>query len=353
MLLDERKRVILPGFGNLEVRSSKAAEGPSGSRIYPPGEAVRFDATFSKDDGGLAEKLAAGEELEREEAQEQILELIDAIRFMMDKGEAYILPEAGTFSRDEDGKVHFIADPGWVLEPDQYGLESMDLLELEELPEETADDKSPEEAKRTIEKAVPETEKHSDTKVTPLAPPVPKSRRRRWRVVWVVAAALIVILAVLILIPSEEFRNSETGRRFFSKKPEREVVDQDEINADQQENETAGQATETDAENQETGDQETEGQEAESQEADSELGESVPEEANKFFIIAGSFKKLRNASDLQDRLNARGYSAEVMITENRMYRVSVASYATKAEAEKGLKQLSTEAGLQSCWLLSN
>jgi len=347
MLLDERKRVILPGFGNLEIKPPEGTDLPSGSRIHPPGVSVRFDAGFSKDDGELAERMAAGEELDREEAHQRILELVDAIKFAMDKGEEYILPEAGTFSRDEDGKVYFFADPGWVLEPDQYGLESMDLLELEELPEEEAEvEKSPVDQKQSKEEAVKEAEVHPDAKVTDLAPPVPKSRARRWRVVWVVAAVLIVILAVLILIPSEEFRSSESGRRFFTKKPEREVVDQDEAKTDQEESETAGQVTDPETE--------TESQETESQEEDTELDQSTPsEEANKFFIIAGSFKKLKNASDLQDQLNARGYHAEVMITENRMYRVSVASYATKAEAEKGLKQLSTEAGLQSCWLLSN
>ena len=77
------------------------------------------------------------------------------------------------------------------------------------------------------------------------------------------------------------------------------------------------------------------------------------DETNNFFIIAGSFNRLNNASDLQDKLNNRGFQAEVMITENRMYRVSVASYATKEEAEKALRQLKSEPDLQSCWLLSN
>ena len=52
-------------------------------------------------------------------------------------------------------------------------------------------------------------------------------------------------------------------------------------------------------------------------------------------------------------MNSRGFQAEVMITENRMYRVSVASYATKEEAEKELTNIKSEPGLQSCWLLSN
>ncbi len=338
MLLDERKRVILPGFGNLEVKTPEGAALPSGNRIYPPGVSVRFDAGFSKDDGKLAERLAEGEELEREEAQEQILELVDAIKFMMDKGEVYVLPEAGTFSRDEDGKVHFTADPDWILEPDQYGLESMDLLELEELPEEKET--------QTKEETVREPELQSEPKVTPLASPIPKRKGKKWRVIWVVAAALIAILAVLILIPSEEFRTSETGRRFFSKKPQPEMLEQEQAGTDQGESETDGQVTAPSTD--------TESQETETMGADTGLDESAPaEEAHKFFIIAGSFKKLKNASDLQDQLKGRGYDAEVMITENRMYRVSVASFATKEEAQRELSQLNNQPGLQSCWLLSN
>ena len=317
MLLEERKRVILAGFGNLELIVPEGSQKPSGNRLNPPGASVRFDSSFSKDDGVLAEAVAAGEVLEREEAQQRVLELVDAIKFSMDKGEDFLLPEAGIFFRDTDGKIHFRVDPAWLLEPDQYGLESMDLLELEELPIEEEPVKAP----GTESKAAPE--------VTKLAPPKPKPRTNRWRLIWVVAAVLIVVLVVLVLIPSEESENGER-RRLFNKKPEREVVEQGEAISDQQDVETEVSKPEPDVE------------------------QALPiEETKNFFIIAGSFNKLKNASDLQDKLNSRGFQAEVMITENRMYRVSVASYATKEEAEKALRQLKSEPDLQSCWLLSN
>jgi cell division protein FtsN len=82
--------------------------------------------------------------------------------------------------------------------------------------------------------------------------------------------------------------------------------------------------------------------------------EPAPVEAGpQYFVIAGSFSNLGNASDLQDQLKARGYEAEVMITENRMYRVSVASFATKAEGLQGLEEIQKQQGMESCWLLSN
>jgi len=56
---------------------------------------------------------------------------------------------------------------------------------------------------------------------------------------------------------------------------------------------------------------------------------------------------------MQDQLKTRGYKSEVLITENRMYRVTVASYATEAEAEKVLSGLKSDPGLKSAWVLSN
>ena len=51
------------------------------------------------------------------------------------RGRPIPLADAGIFSRDDEGKIHFQPNPSWVLEPDHYGLGSMDLLELEDLPE--------------------------------------------------------------------------------------------------------------------------------------------------------------------------------------------------------------------------
>jgi len=324
-LLEDRTRVILPGFGNLEVVLSEGTKAAPGNRIEPPGLLVKFDSGLSKDDGLLAETMAAGEVMELEEAQQRVLELVDTIKFSLDKGDDFLLPETGTFSRDADGKVHFRADPAWVLEPDQYGLESMELLELDELPMEGA--ASQDSGKGSKAASV----------VTELTPPKPKPRSKKWRVIWMVAAALVVVLVVLILIPSE---------KLFNRQPEREVVDQAEGTTDQAEGTTDKQDAETEEQVSEP--------EPVLQETETEEEQALPvEESNDFFIIAGSFSKLNNASDLQDQLNNQGYNAEMMITENRMYRVSVASFATKEEAERALAQIKTEPGMQSCWLLSN
>jgi cell division protein FtsN/nucleoid DNA-binding protein len=341
-LLEDRTRVILPGFGNLQMIPPDGTIAASGKRLDPPGVRIKFDAGFSKDDGLLAETVAAGEMMEREEAHQQVLELVDAIKFALDKGEDFQLPEAGAFSRDADGKIHFRTDPSWVLEPDQYGLESMDLLELEELPiEEVSTQNAGAESK-------------SSSELTKLAPPKAKPKSIGWRVIWLVAGILIVVLVVLIVIPTEG--PGDSGRKgLFKRQPDREEVEQTDVSPEVSPDASEGVSEDQvpDLDQGQTEEQAVEPEIPQEEVAEEAEQDQPPEEGKNFLIIAGSFSKLKNASDLQDQLNSRGFNAEVMITENRMYRVIVASFATKEEAEKALSQIKTESGLESSWLLSN
>ncbi len=364
-LLDERKQVVLPGFGNLKVMESGGGVPSSGSSIDPPGTWVRFDPGFSKDDGLLASVYGEGEELGKEEAGQRVLELVDAIKFAFDKGEAYALPETGSFTRDDNGKVHFKIDPSWVLEPDQYGLESVDLLELEELPasEQEAPEKPVDKATKgssegmekplssgvSTSPAPPTPVKQTPKPITKLAEPQPQKRSARhimrWRAIWIVAGVLIVILVTLIFLPGDP--NRQTG-------PKEPVVNGPEGTEKQSEAGSAasneGSETAT-TEYQNTPGQPAEGPETEAGKTTEEIQPAVQE--NNYFIIAGSFKHLKYASDLQDQMKARGYSAEVIVTENRMYRVSVAAFISIDEAERTIASIKSEPGMESCWLLSN
>ncbi len=355
-LLEEGKKVILPGFGNLEVIETGLGAPTSGKRIDPPGSIIRFDNSYSKDDSLVASTFAANASMDPEEAGQQVLELVDAIKFALDKGEPWAVEGAGTFSRDDDGKVHFQPEKGWVLEPDQYGLESVDLLELDDEPEVKEAVEQPEEKEK-----VPEQEA-LDEKVPPvsLVSPKPatavtqkttrssapvhepwkaekksKSGVNLWKIIWIVAGSLVVILLALILIPSDKLQVFEgkdgTEQPAAGEHP-------------------AGTVTEGSSQ----GDMETVDSEKPvvSEPEQSTPAEDLPPE-HKYFLIAGSFKHLGYASELQDKLKARGYHAEVMVTENRMYRVSVSSYATKVEAERELSRIKSVPGLESCWLLSN
>ncbi|MDF1571693.1 MAG: SPOR domain-containing protein [Bacteroidales bacterium] len=406
-ILSKKEAVVLPGFGSLVLEEGKGVRGDDGS-IDPPGAVVKFDATQPNDNGRLAEEYAAGEQMDPEEARQQVLELVDAIRFKLDKGERYQLDMVGEFSRDDDNRIHFVKDPNWVIDSGLFGLSSLDLLELENEDEQeageeqdaeppgttgaseeeaagrgpgelAADSESREEETRAAGAAEEATDVtgEGDTTVkdveaeqaqeagagevrsgkakdvslhppasvkTPQKGKVQRKQVRRWRVIWIVSGLLIAVLVLVLLIPSDN--GLEVGKEGI-------IIRDTEI---------GNEGTEGAAEG--TGQQPAMGTQAQN-DLDAAARESLQEDEeiddgpvqppvleNRYFIIAGSFRNLGNATDMSDQLKAAGYPAEIILTENRLYRVSVQSFATKQEALNALPALKTGEGLGNAWLLT-
>ncbi len=326
--------MILPGFGNLEIKETAGEIPEAGKRIDPPGVNIIFDSNFSKDDGLLASSLAGDENLDPEEASQQVLELVDNIKFSLDKGVPCPVAGAGTFDRDDEGKVYFTPEREWILEPDQYGLEPMDLPELVQPRAKVSDKKAePVKAKEPV-KPAPETPTEPAKPVvhatpSPLPPREPQKQEKphrktkMWRIIWAVVVVLIVILLVILFVPTDRLN----------------IINPAETEA------TGPGTIETD-------------QPADPEETPAVVTEETPPAmelalVDSYFLIAGSFRHLGYASELEDQLKAMGYQTDVMVTEIRMYRVSVGGYATKEEALENLEKIRSAPGMESCWLLSN
>lgn len=372
-LLLKKERVILPGFGNLEIGegTSQKEEG----RLDPPGPVVRFDATYSRDDGKLAEAYAAGEGIDREEAQQQVLELVDAIRFALDRGLEYALEPIGVFRRNEDHKIFFKKNPEWVIDPDFFGLESLDLLELEEEKDEAGagtglqdkatpgtrkeeQEASPGEAPRPVSEKQPPS-KQKETAMTPSRPAAKKSRApvNKWKIIWIVTGSLIAVLVLFLLIPV----NNQGG--FGLEFGKDGILITDGQNRDDTPGEGTGETsapgetgingTETDEPGMEgngTGESPAPGATVPGEEGAQDADKPVT--APRYYIIAGSFGDLDNATSLMDDLKSQGFPAELIRTENRMYRVAVKSYRSKQQAIDDLAYVKKYTGLEGCWVLS-
>ncbi|MEN8156790.1 MAG: SPOR domain-containing protein, partial [Bacteroidota bacterium] len=197
-------------------------------------------------------------------------------------------------------------------------------------------------------------------RTTPPPPPGEPQKRenahrktRMWRIIWAVAALLIVVLLVLLFVPTERL-NILGDREGSEQQPSMETP------ATGPEISEPSAAGETEADGMGTG--ETGGDETTGPAVVEESPVARPEEepparepavAERYFLIAGSFRHLGYAGELEDQLKAMGYETDVMVTENRMYRVSVGGYTTKEEALENLERIRSSAGLESCWLLSN
>lgn len=348
-ILSSREPVVLPGFGSLVIIKGKGGRGADG-KIDPPGQTIHFDPTHPKGDGKLAGVYAAGEHLHPEEARQQVLELVDAIKFKLDKGEKYELEEVGVFSRDNDNRIHFTKDPGWVLDPETFGLDSLEILELED--EETAEPTGKSEVTGKSEaggagvpagKSVTSagTEPAGKTLRSPGRRAIQRKPVNKWKIIWIVVGALIAVLVLILLIPSGN--GVEFGKEGIVLK---------EMNG-KTETPSSDRSTGKSGKDKATKDQSVADQSAEEEAAAVEAPrDEPPVQQNKYFIIAGSFQSLQNATTLLSKLEASGFPAEMIVTENRMYRVSIQSYANRNEAIRELPRVKAESGIDNAWVMA-
>lgn len=351
-ILSRKEEVILPGFGSLLMSESTGMASSTG-RINPPGAIIKFDASHPKGDGKLAQEYADGEGLDYEEGRQQVLELVDKIKFSLDKGEACSIETLGTFTRDDNNKIHFQKDPKWVIDPEMFGLSSFEMLELDSEEAVSDSDSRKTETDPVASasaaatqgasggSAMPEKGKVADIKSSDSSPP-PRARRRpvnKWRIIWIVVGSLAAVLVLILLIPTGS--DIEIGKEgIIIKDTTSETV------REQTNDET------TAPENLPENTVEMIQPEGEAQVPEEEVQPEAIANENHYFVIAGSFQSLPNATDLMNELKDKGFPSEIIITENRMYRVSVQSFATKNEAFGRIDQIKASTGLPSVWVMT-
>lgn len=343
-ILSRQETVVFPGFGSLVLKEGSGIKGEDG-KIDPPGMVIKFDSTHPLGDGKLASEYAQGEGIATEEARQQLLELVDAIKFKLDKGEEYDLPLVGRFSRDNDNRIHFQKDQNWVIDPELFGLNSLDLLELETAPEKESESPliSPSETKRepAQHKKEPAKKIIQQKEAIDKKHEVKSARKpvNKWKIIWIVIGSLIAVLVLILLIPAGEggdgiefskdgivLKDSQSESRPESVKRDKRV------NADKPETESSAN------------------EESEESEVNAHTPNVASSSVNSYYIIAGSFQNLQNAADLSERLKSNGFPSEIIYTENRLYRVSVKSYATKNEAQSDLNNVKSASGMESAWI---
>ncbi len=343
-LLSNREQVVLPGFGSLIVTKGEGGVQDSGL-VEPPVPVLRFDPAHPKGDGKLAGVYAAGENIDTEEARQQVLELVDAIKFRLDKGEKYKLAEVGVFSRDDDNRIHFTKDPGWMIDPDAFGLDTLEILELEsDVSDETGNTEDNDRGVRmevfTEGKEAAASGSAGRDAMKGNRGSAGQYRRKpvnKWKIIWIVVGSLIAVLVLILLIPT---RNGvEFGREGIV------IRDTEEAGGDGRNAPEAGNISEG-GENQFQG-----AGPAEVKEPAADQPGDQPQE-NRYFIIAGSFQNLQNATELMNELSAMGFHAEIIFTENRLYRVSVKSFSERDQAIRELPKIRTESGMDGAWVMT-
>ena len=83
----------------------------------------------------------------------------------------------------------------------------------------------------------------------------------------------------------------------------------------------------------------------------SEVPESKVNDADVFYIVAGSFTLYNNAQKLNNKLKAKGYDSKILEPYGQYHRVTVQQFKTVAEARAALPGLRKNID-QALWLLT-
>lgn len=379
-----RKKVYFPGLGTLKIVRHDA-DIDEGSFAPPHSDLVFSTGENLPDDEFLATKISEGEDISKDEANQRILEYVDEIKFAFNKGEEHEIRGVCKLQMDENNNIQLIQDPEFLPDPDEFGLES---FELEGFENESQGDYGVDEDQdngqksERIEMALdgnPDMHKFEETYIrrkqaeqeeqgepvfeppqpheTP--PAYPGSRagekgKSNRNTIWIISGSIVVILAALILIPLKTslFNESINFDDIFGGSGELEInddfsdVEDEDFNFDEMVNEMEREIDS--ATRMENALAPIEG----SEETVTEPSVEPAQEYVEYHIIAGSFRDLDNAQDLQKELTLLGYPSLIIEPGNGVFRVSAISFKDKVTALNELVKFRESTGLSTAWLMN-
>jgi hypothetical protein len=130
-LLRSHSMVILPGFGGLVLERVPAQLDPQRGRLTPPSDVLMFNARLHHNDGLLVQAVAEKWDFPLNEADSWLTDAITELRFVINGGGRVEWPCVGTFNRNVEGRIHFVAAGDRSSAPDTFGLRPLQLTEVQ------------------------------------------------------------------------------------------------------------------------------------------------------------------------------------------------------------------------------
>lgn len=367
-LLYDHDCVIIPGFGGLITRYVPAVVHPVKHTITPPSKRVAFNEKLILTDGLLINTIAYHNGISTVEAQQLVAAFVNQANDQLKTDNRFELSDIGVFRYNAAHRLEFEYKEGDNLLEASFGL-----------PEITARPVRAEESAvlRTLLKDREQAQPQQGTKF-----------KRRLRKVYTTAAGLVIagltgsalyLLSLQTeynlssLNPISLFTSGTLGGHTSAKiqytsdftpltLTERQLAYQEVLRSTE-----FGvadiQAIETETI---TEDFESLDSVALDTQAEPELNQEViveeavepvltiSERTGRFYIITGGYARLHNAETGRDAVRANGHDGKVLtpLKGSRLFRVSVADFATTEEAQGAMNQYRKTYG-DSIWVLNN
>lgn len=126
-LLFEYDCVIIPEFGGLLTHHVGAHYDTTNAVFLPSTKRIAFNEVLRIDDGLLAYYISVNEKVVRDDAYFLIKKYVESLRSQLREGQTVSLNGIGSFSANSEGKPVFEPDYSQNFSCDWYGLEGVDV----------------------------------------------------------------------------------------------------------------------------------------------------------------------------------------------------------------------------------
>jgi nucleoid DNA-binding protein len=313
--------IIIPGFGGFITEDESAVFDSTENVFLPPSKKLQFKPDFSYNDDSFAQFIAQNESIELNAAIEKLDKFVVNLKTQLKNKKSVTIEDIGTFSLSAKDEIRFEQDKKTNFLADSFGLNSVKTGRIADKKELVAKNKAP------------------------------RSTKSLKRIL--VFAGSFIIIAVLLIF-AWDFTNGFSDLSLFSSNLQTETTPTTETPTKSVEYlDSIARADSIKATINKTIDVTTGKKEAlfyTDQKKDSE--KSIPE-FSKFYIIAGSFQSLNKAEIFSKELNKKGYSTEIIHSDNNLFRISIASYTSEGAALKELYKLRTNPEIKQVWILKS
>ena len=304
--------VIIPNFGGFVGNHISAILNENTGTIFPPSKRILFNKNLKTNDGLLISHISISEKISQENSKKEVEEFVSKINDKLSSVKTCRLDKIGLFSVGKDGNIVFLQDSFTNYNVNSFGLKSQRTKKVNKM-------------EQTVEKII-----------TPIS--IKNGRKKVWRA----AAILLPIIGLSLISITQEDKINTIYSQMANMNPFSIFESHEKtIETDKKIDNQTIEIIPTETVKEEV---------IVDPEIEIEKVEDVVIEKS-YFIIAGAFRKEKNALKFVKQLQVENYNSSIVgKTKGGLIRVCFDSFETKEEALISLKNLKSEN--KSAWLLS-
>jgi len=354
-LLESHDCVIVPDFGGFVGNYAPATIHPINHRFDPPFRKISFNKLLTHNDGLLAAYAARMEQKKYEEAVSLLKDYVVVLKDELNQSKKLRFDRIGVLHKRSDGSFQFEQLKESSFFGDGFGLEKFfaNPIETPQVVKATIEPKAEKPEAELPKPSVIQLKPEATVEETEIEEKELQEKRKRqyWPAIAAGLAIPIIGYAIWISISTPLFKDTQNFQYSdlnpFVEKVCPEYSSRNHFIEMNTENEPLSLVVDSSSKFIEIF--ESENRDKTLVISLEEKVENAPQISLPYHVVGGCFGEIANAEGLAEKYRRLGNNASIVEKKGNLYRVSVASYATREKALEALGSMQNE--IPNAWIL--